>query len=79
MKAVRNLTAAALLAFALTLSVSAGEIHTGGYTPPPPAQPTEPDTPDGTGDDGTGETGDTGGDLTDDLLTAILNGLLIIL
>lgn len=70
MKTLRKMTAAALLACVLAVSASAGEMSA-GYAPPPPPPP---DPPPASAVAGT-ET-DESGDITADLLAALLNGLL---
>ncbi len=72
MNAQRKLTAAAVLACALAMSVSAGEIYTGfdDPTPPPAPSTTTEETPE--------DTGETGDALTD-LIASLLNGVLSVL
>ena len=67
MKTLRKLTAAALLACVLTVSVSAGDIWT-GYTPPPPP-PTDPPP----------ASAEASGDVLSEVMASLLSGLLTVL
>lgn len=73
MKTLRKLTCAALLACALTVSASAGEISAPGVTAPPPP----PDTPPASAS--AGEVTDEAGDFNLDTLATLLSGLLTVL
>lgn len=68
MKTLRRLCAVAVLTSAFALPAFADEIPCGIETPPPPP-----------GVAFTGETTEEGGDVTADLLAALLNGLLTVL
>ena len=73
MKTLRKMTAAALLACVLAVSANAGEIYA-GYTPPPPPPPdAQPASA------AAGEETDASGDITAEVLAALLNGLLAVL
>ena len=72
MKTLRKLTAAALLACALAVSASAGEMSAPGATPPPP--PPDPPPASSSPSEETGETADFA-----DLIAVLLNGVLAVL
>lgn len=74
MKTLREMTAAALLACVLTVSVSAGEMSAGYTGSPPPPPPDPPATTNATAD-GTAETGD----VIVDAIATLLSGLMSVL